>query len=182
MQYVQRYIELYPNDTVVLKGGAAAYILLKECLNQDIYLKDIDISINTTISAETILQRWLSIVPKTYIVEYDDKYSLSYSAIFTLVDTTNSELSLDIFVNEDHYTHLEQVGNFKVERLDCMIGRIYRDLRGRKNEIETTKDLLVPWIQKERPKLIDKYNRMYKRLELLIECYKKHKLNIPNTS
>lgn len=175
MQYVQKYMELYPEDTVVVKGGAAAYLIIKDCLGQNVPLNDIDVSINTTESERTILSRWVSIVPSSY-------QQVGYaSTIFTLVDTTCHDLAFDIFVNEDYFSNTEKVGFYQVERLDLMIFNIFRELKSRKSDMDFiqnpmecwSQNPMECWSQKDISDYIEKYNRISNRLVLLVECLKK---------
>ena len=182
MQYVQKYMELYPEDTTVVKGGAAAYLILQECLDQNIPINDIDVAINTDVSGQVILDRWLLIVPSSYTVQYDqyNLYNPEFPiSIFTLTDTTGSDFSLDIFVNDDDFTYTEKIGSFNVERLDLMIKRLYSELYDRKSDIEFLRDDPDAMPNIDLQQFIEKYNRMYDRLILLGECFKKRQNNIP---
>jgi len=176
MQYVQKYMELYPEDTTMVKGGAAAYLILKECLDQNIPINDIDVAINTDVSVQVIIDRWLLIVPSSYTVRYNPEFPIS---IFTLTDTTGSDFSLDIFVNDDDFTYTEKIGSFNVERLDLMIKRLYSELYDRKSDIEFLRDDPDAMPNIVLQQIIEKYNRMYDRLILLGECFKKRRNNIP---
>lgn len=139
-------------------------------------VKDIDVNINTNEKGITILNRWLQIVPVTYSAQYDVNYPIG---IFNLNDVTGKELSFDVFVNEDHILYREQIGAFHVERLDKMIEKLYSDLLGRKREIEFLQVLKSPHSY-NLPELLEKYNRMLNRLQLLVKCYDQRTKQIPN--
>lgn len=139
---------------------------LREC-GITIPVKDIDINIITKATGETILNRWLSIVPPSYTAKYDVNYPIT---IFTLTDTTGKDLPIDIFVNEQYIFNTEQIGPFRVQKLDNMITSYYQELLGRKTDIELIRNGTINWNPEELPILIDKYNRMFERLKLLAEC------------
>ncbi len=172
MQYIQRYMELYPMDNITLIGGAAAFLQLQN-YGRYIQLNDIDVNISTKESGKTILERWLAIVPSSYIANYDTNYIISF---FTLMDSNKQDLSIDVFVNEQYIYETESIGQFKVETIDRMISRYYSELTGRRLDIQLISSGLIKWDQTDLQNQIDKYNRLLERLRLLIEC-QKHKIN-----
>lgn len=170
MQYVRKYIELYPQDKVVIKGGAAADLFLQEYGLERPVVKDVDVSINTTERGLTVVQRWLAIIPSTHRTDYDEKYPIG---IFKIVDPTGSDMSLDIFVNEDYFSSVEEIGGFYVESLGKMINNLHQELVGRKADIEFMRERKEKWTQEQISGDVDKYNRLLARLKLLILCFKK---------
>ena len=166
MEHVERYMQLYPNDKVVIKGGAAANLIIKSCLGMIIPMNDIDISINTTESCRTIVERWLSILPGHYVVNYDNYLP----TIFNLTGAADNDISFDIFVNEDNFEFTEKIGPFLVENLNLMTANLNRDLIGRKADIDLMRSGAIGWTEKQISDYIVKYNRMLNRLELLTRC------------
>jgi len=156
---------------------------LQECLNENIPINDIDVSINTDEPVQMIIDRWLLIVPPTYTLKHESflsQYDPNFiNPIFTLTDTTGSDFSLDIFVNEDDIKYTEQIGDFHVERLDLMITKLYNELESRKSDIDyfiNNPDDIGDFDLQE---YIEKYKRMHDRLILLNKCFKKRRENIP---
>lgn len=168
MEYVRKYIELYPQDKVVIKGGAAADLFFQEYLMERPVVKDIDVSINTSERRQTIVQRWLAIIPSTYRTDFDEQHP---SGIFTIVDPTGSDKSLDVFVNEDVFSTTEVIDGFHVESLGKTINNLHQELVGRKVDIEFMREQKERF-QEEIGDHVNKYNRLLARLELLLKCHK----------
>lgn len=166
MQYVQEYMRRDPEDKVTIIGGAAAYFHLRKC-NIDIPVKDIDVNITSVADGRKVLDRWLEIVPPSYVEEFDVNYPIS---IFTLTDTSGKELSIDVFINEEYISETEEIELFQVEKLERMINRYYQEITGRKKDIELIQSGVIDWNPDEIPIMIDKYNRLVERFRLLAEC------------
>lgn len=171
MQYVERYMELYPEDRVTIIGGRAAYLHLSECgINASLK----DVNVETDADGRTILDRFLSIVPPSYTAKFDVNYPIS---IFTLLDESGEDIPVDVFVNQEYIHDTKRIGAFRVERLDTLINKYYRELLGRKMDVELIQSGVIDWNREEIPLLIDKYNRLLNRLQLLVECYRRTSTN-----
>lgn len=170
MDHVKKYMELYPIDKVTIIGGAAAYLLTRK-YGKLIPLKDIDVNIETSESVETVLKRWESVLPSTYT----NNYNPEHSNIATFTDTSGVGLSFDIFVNETFRIPTESVNSFHVEEMTRLIVQLSRDLEGRKVDIDLMRSGLIPWSKEEIDEYVNKYQRLFARLQVLVECWKLRK-------
>ena len=128
MQYIQQYMNLYPEDETVIKGGAAAHLQLRQCGFYD-PIKDIDVSVRTwkrkgqeRARRYEILDRWTAILPKLYTHNYDINNSFGVSpAIVTFTDQTGQELHINVFINQENHPYIEEVEGFNVVSFDTLI-------------------------------------------------------------
>lgn len=168
LTYVKKYIKLYPDDKLTLIGGAAAYLHIQKC-DINITVNDLDVDIWTNFKGNVILDRWLSILPKTFKATYESDYPIT---LFTLSDESGENLTFDIFVNEKYIVRAEKICSFPVVPLSDLIYQYYNDLISLKEDIDLIQSGIINWDKKLLHSMIHKYDRYVERLKLLANCYR----------
>lgn len=97
LDFIRSYVELYPNDTVVIKGDAAAYIHLSKYGNE-VYIDFIDINIKSEETDETVMGRF-SLLGSNY--KTTTKNLSRSSSMFTHNCETGMEFPINVFVDGD---------------------------------------------------------------------------------
>lgn len=67
------YFELYPEDQVVCICAAASFYLKNKGINHPVH--NVDLSINSKCSPYEVLDRFKSLLPKSYEFSYDVNYA-----------------------------------------------------------------------------------------------------------
>lgn len=171
MEYIAEYTKLYPDDKVVIIGGAAASLHLAQC-GIDSMVKDIDVDVFSTQQNQVVLERWKNVLPGNFTAQYDENYP---PQIVTFTDTEGKSIPYDIMINQGFYSdkHVEKIGNYTVKRIMPIIQDYLQQLNGSKKDIELIESGIIPWDKDDFEAMKLKYNRLYKRLGLLIGCLKK---------
>lgn len=183
MQYVIEYMNLYPEDEVVIKGGAAAHLQLRQCGIDD-PVKDVDVSIWTGKGQDgeracnrEVLDRWISILPESYVHNYNQDEEMFFGgvmppSIVTFVDQTKQELPLDVFINEDYHFDIEEVEGFNVVSFDKLITNYYQLLKDYKADYSyMTSANKDGSYDVDISRIVDKHNRAAVRLKSLAVCF-----------
>lgn len=157
MQFINKYINTFPEDDVVLIGGAAAALIIKSCVNKNLPIKDIDVHINTKSSGEQILDKWMSILPTSYSPLYCKDEPLE---LLTFIDASSQNLNLDIFINQREISSLQEINGIFVENTSNILSCLEAELDERRYEIK--------YINNSKPD--DKLLRLEERYKLLKEC------------
>lgn len=156
MEYIRRYIRLYPADKLCLIGGAAASIWIESSLKQHIPIKDYDLLLNTRVNVTELMNRWRQLFP-TAIIQHE-------FGIITIID---SAVTFDIFINERtiprhsiiedvpimNYVSLIQTHLWSIR--NCMEDIVYMEIKD-DPELEDVRD---------------KYQRLKQRLKLLKQIH-----------
>ena len=155
MDAVRRYIERYGMDGVVVIGGAAAYVWIKEYLGIEIPLHDIDVHITTSLTNRDIIQRWLYLLPRYRAVE-------PISSITTLEPRdSRGHTTYDLFINEMPDMPYTVIDGLPVETLNEVIDDHVYTIEGLTSDIDYARD------SEELDWFLSKRSRMVYRLALL---------------
>jgi hypothetical protein len=117
MQYIRIYQEKYPEDRLIIGGGAADYLHLKHLNGESVILKDVDVEVCTTSDGKEQLRRWRSILPERYLHTTD----YEHIEIINWVDSTGEELSIDVFINQEEITRTVSIDGFLVKPLEDIL-------------------------------------------------------------
>ncbi len=152
MDAIRLYVQTHPEDRVILMGGAASYIWIKNKLGIDILLKDIDVHITTQANEEKVVNDFLHLLPG-----YDVKGEPE--VISTL---EGPGIPFDIFINQVPNIDHAIVNSIPVET----VGSLIKDYEISINAM--IDDLAYPHLRPEdREYLMDKIPRLEHRLEML---------------
>lgn len=161
MNIVKKFISENKISTCAT-GGTAAYLWIKDRLNKEIPLRDIDIIINTEFPIKPIIDKFLSYLPNTYQIE-EAPISEMNSTIATM--SSLSGLTYDLFINEDKIpSNTVIIDDIPVPPLDILIKDEIEKLNEREGDLKFIRSINE---LKEESYIVDKIERIKTRIELL---------------
>lgn len=168
MNYINAYQKKYPDDQLVVTGGAGDALHLSSSTGEKIYIKDIDVEVKTNTDGHEQLRRWKSVLPDSYQPRHDD-----YLEIITWIDTTGKDLSIDVFINQEDIADTVSIDGFLVRSLDSILDNYKINIPGMKYDIEYMKSQDVSFrLEDELRNTREKYDRYCERYEKLLKIVK----------
>lgn len=155
-ELIEKYGQLSPEDKITIMGGAASYIWIKNKLDQEIFIKDVDIHINTKNTCKDVVDLFVDLLPG-YTITNEDR------EIITFGDPVGNNISFDIFVNQMPDIKHSFIDTLPVELLSELILSYKNEYEGLQQDMIYLQD---PNNQ-EYIYIKDKAERVKERLSLL---------------